>query len=58
MAVVVVEHKLKEQTELFDACEFGDLESVCEMMSSGADPNKPDSEKGETALHWAARQVN
>ena len=43
------------ETELLDACEFGDVESVSDMIANGADPKKRYSEKGETALHWAAR---
>ena len=45
------------ETELLDACEFGDLESVCDMLANGANPKKQYLDKGETALHWAARYV-
>jgi ankyrin repeat protein len=45
------------ETELLDACEFGDVESVSNMIANGADPKKQYSEKGETALHWAARYM-
>ena len=31
------------QTEIFDACEFGDLESVIEIHKKGIDPNNPAS---------------
>ena len=45
------------QSDFFDACEFGDIERVMEMIHEpgGMDPNKPEPEKGETPLHWAAR---
>lgn len=43
------------ETELLDACEFGDVESVSNMIANGADPKKQYLDKGETALHWAAR---
>ena len=43
------------ETELLDACEFGDVESVSNMIANGADPKKKYSDRGETALHWAAR---
>ena len=42
------------ETELLDACEFGDVETVSDMIAK-ADPKKRYTEKGETALHWAAR---
>ena len=45
------------ETELLDACEFGDVESVRDMIANGADPKKQYFDKGETALHWAARYV-
>ena len=44
-----------EQSELLDACEFGDLQRVCHMIASGANPNRVDPESGWTPLHWAAR---
>ena len=44
------------QTEIFDACEFGDLESVIDMIHKrGIDPNDRHPENGETPLHWASR---
>lgn len=43
------------QTELFDCCEFGDLEGVCNMLANGVDPKMVHPERGETPLHWAAR---
>ena len=51
------ENLTAEQTELFDACEFGDLESACDMLAKGVDPMKMHPERGETPLHWAARYV-
>ena len=50
-------HHRDRENELFSACEVGDLERVCRVITDGVDPNKAANQRyfNETPIHTACR---